>query len=145
MNYNKIISANNNDNYSSILKKIMLQDKIVDKIAVYHLFEYTKPHIVHSKLFLEYLRIWDEEFYDFLIKTHPTIKKRYSNNILYLIRRLCTPIKSLITKILYITASIAITIILTVFSLIVMFKLLEFITKLLNGNLDNFYIFESPI
>ena len=123
----------------------MLQDKIVDKIVVYHLFEYTKPHIVHSKLFLEYLRIWDEEFYDFLIKSHPTIKKRYSNNILYVIRRLCTPIKSLITKILYITASIAITIILTVFSLIVMFKLLEFITKLLNGNLDNFYIFESPI
>ncbi len=55
------------------------------------------------------------------------------------------PIKSLITKILYIAASIAITIILTIFSLIVMFKVLEFITKLLNGNLDNFYIFESPI
>ncbi len=123
----------------------MLQDKIVDKIAVYHLFEYTKPHIVHSKLFLEYLRIWDKDFYDFLVTSHPTIKKRYSNNILYIIRRLYTPIKSLITKTLYISASIAITIVLTVFSLIVMFKLLEFITKLLNGNLDNFYIFESPI
>ena len=87
----------------------------------------------------------EKEFYDFLIKSHPTIKKRYSNNILYVIRRFYKPIKGLITKILYIAASIAITIILTVFSLIVMFKLFEFITKLLNGNLDNFYIFESPI
>jgi uncharacterized protein YggT (Ycf19 family) len=142
---NHIIEATVEENYSSILKKILSQNTLEKKAGVYLLFEYTKPHIVHSKLFLEYLRIWDEEFYDFLIKSHPTIKKRYSNNILYVIRRLCTPIKSLITKILYITASIAITIILTVFSLIVMFKLLEFITKLLNGNLDNFYIFESPI
>ena len=139
------VVANEKDSYSSILKKILAQKKLKYKLGGFHMFEYTKPFIVHSELFLEYLRIWDEEFYDFLIKSHPTIKKRYSNNILYVIRRLCTPIKSLITKILYITASIAITIILTVFSLIVMFKLLEFITKLLNGNLDNFYIFESPI
>ncbi len=123
----------------------MFQDKILDKIVVYHLFEYTKPHIVHSKLFLEYLRIWDKEFYDFLIKSHPTLKKRYSNNIIYVIRRFYRLIKSLITKILYIAASIAITVTLIVFSLIVMFKLLEFVTKLLNDNLDNFYIFESPI
>jgi len=139
------VVASEKDSSSSILKKILSQNTLENKLGVFNMFEYTKPFIVHSELFLEYLRIWDEEFYDFLIKSHPTIKKRYSNNILYLIRRLCTPIKSLITKILYISASIAITIILTVFSLIVMFKLLEFITKLLNGNLDNFYIFESPI
>ena len=140
-----IIGASKNDNYSSILKKILSQKTLEDKLGVFHMFEYTKPFIVHSELFLEYLRIHDKEFYDFLIKSHPTIKKRYSNNILYVIRRLYNPIKTSITKILYIAASIAITIILTVFSLIVMFKLLEFITKLLNGNLDNFYIFESPI
>ena len=142
---NQIITSTNDDSYSSILKKILSQNTLEDKLGVFHMFEYTKPHIVHSKLFLEYLRIWDEEFYDFLIKSHPTIKKRYSNNILYVIRRFYRPIKSLITKILYIAASIAITVVLIVFSLIVMFKLLEFITKLLNGNLDNFYIFESPI
>ena len=142
---NQIITSTNNDSYSTILKKILSQNTLEDKLGVFHMFEYTKPFIVHSELFLEYLRIHDKEFYDFLIKSHPTIKKRYSNNILYVITRLYNPIKTSITKILYIAASIAITIILTVFSLIVMFKLLEFITKLLNGNLDNFYIFESPI
>ena len=142
---NQIITSTNDDSYSSILKKILSQNTLEDKLGVFHMFEYTKPFIVHSELFLEYLRIHDKEFYDFLIKSHPTIKKRYSKNILFVIRRLYTPIKNLITKTLYIAASIAITIILTVFSLIVMFKLLEFITKLLNGNLDNFYIFESPI
>lgn len=142
---NPIVTSKGDDSYSSILKKILSQNTLEDKLGVFHMFEYTKPFIVHSELFLEYLRIHDKEFYDFLIKSHPTIKKRYSNNILYVIRRLYNPIKTSITKILYIAASIAITIILTVFSLIVMFKLLEFITKLLNGNLDNFYIFESPI
>ena len=142
---NPIVASKGDDSYSSILKKILSQKTLEDKLGVFHMFEYTKPFIVHSELFLEYLRIHDKEFYDFLIKSHPTIKKRYSNNILYVIRRFYRPIKSLITKILYIAASIAITIILTVFSLIVMFKLLEFITKLLNGNLDNFHIFESPI
>ncbi len=142
---NQIITSTNNDSYSTILKKILSQNTLEDKLGVFHMFEYTKPFIVHSELFLEYLRIHDKEFYDFLIKSHPTIKKRYSNNILYVITRLYNPIKTSITKILYIAASIAITIILTVFSLIVMFKLFEFITKLLNGNLDNFYIFESPI
>ena len=142
---NPIVTSKGDDSYSSILKKILSQNTLEDKLGVFHMFEYTKPFIVHSELFLEYLRIHDKEFYDFLIKSHPTIKKRYSNNILYVIRRLYNPIKTSITKILYIAASIAITIILTVFSLIVMFKLLEFITKLLNDNLDNFYIFESPI
>ena len=142
---NPIVTSKGDDSYSSILKKILSQNTLEDKLGVFHMFEYTKPFIVHSELFVEYLRIHDKEFYDFLIKSHPTIKKRYSNNILYVIRRLYNPIKTSITKILYIAASIAITIILTVFSLIVMFKLLEFITKLLNGNLDNFYIFESPI
>ena len=142
---NQIVTSKGDDSYSSILKKILSQNTLEDKLGVFHMFEYTKPFIVHSELFVEYLRIHDKEFYDFLIKSHPTIKKRYSNNILYVIRRLYNPIKTSITKILYIAASIAITIILTVFSLIVMFKLLEFITKLLNGNLDNFYIFESPI
>ena len=78
---NHIIEATVEENYSSILKKILSQNTLEKKAGVYLLFEYTKPHIVHSKLFLEYLRIWDEEFYDFLIKSHPTIKKRYSNNI----------------------------------------------------------------
>ena len=142
---NHIVTALGNDNYSSILKKILSQNTLEDKLGVFHMFEYTKPFIVHSELFLEYLRIHDKEFYDFLVTSHPTIKKRYSNNILYVIRRFYRQIKSLITKILYIAASIAITVTLIVFSLIVMFKLLEFITKLLNGNLDNFYIFESPI
>ena len=142
---NHIVSALGNDSYSSILKKIISQNTLEDKLGVFHMFEYTKPFIVHSELFLEFLRIHDKEFYDFLVTTHPTIKKRYSNNIFYVIRRLYTPIKSLITKTLYIAASIAVTVIHIVFSLIVMFKLLEFITKLLNGNLDNFYIFESPI
>ena len=142
---NPIVTSKGDDNYSSILKKILSQNTLEDKLGVFHMFEYTKPFIVHSELFLEYLRIHDKEFYDFLIKSHPTIKKRYSKNILFVIRRLYTPIKSLITKTLYIAASIAVTVILIVFSLIVMFKLLEFITKLLNGNLDNFYIFESPI
>ena len=142
---NNIIEANAEDSYSSILKKILSQNTLEDKLGVFHMFEYTKPFIVHSELFFEYLRIHDKEFYDFLVKSHFTIKKRYSNNILYVIRRFYRPIKSLITKILYIAASIAITIILTVSSLIIMFKLMEFIVKLLNGNLDNFHIFDSPI
>jgi len=142
---NPIVTSKGDDSYSSILKKILSQNTLEDKLGVFHMFEYTKPFIVHSELFLEYLRIHDKKFYDFLVKSHPTIKKRYSNNILYVIRRFYRPIKTSITKILYIAASIAITVILIVFSLIVMFKLLEFITKLLNGNLDNFYIFESPI
>ena len=142
---NHIVSALENDTYSSILKKILSQNTLEDKLGVFHMFEYTKPFIVHSELFLEYLRIWDKEFYNFLVKSHPTIKKRYSNDILYVFRRLYTPIKTLITKILYILISIAITIILSVLSLMIMFKLMEFITKLINGNLDNFNIFESPL
>ena len=142
---NQIITSTNNDSYYTILKKISSQKTLENKLGVFHMFEYTKPFIVQSELFLEYLRIYDKEFYDFLKKSHPTIKKRYSNNILYVIRRLFNPIKSLITKILYIAASIALTVILSVLSLMIMFKLMEFITKLINGNLDNFNIFESPL
>ena len=142
---NQIITSTNIDSYSTILKKILSQKTLENKLGVFQMFEYTKPFIVHSELFLEYLRIWDKELYDFLIKSHPTIKKRYSNNILYVIRRLYTPIKTLITKLLYILILIAISIILSVLSLMIMFKLMEFITKLISGNLDNFNIFESPL
>ena len=145
MNYKKIISADKNDNYSSILKKIMLQDKIENKIGVYHLFEYTKPHIVHSRVFLEYLSIWDKDLYDFLINNHPVIKKRYSNEILEIISRLYYIIKKIIINASYIAFSIALYLFLIFPSLIIIFKLMEFIVKLLNGNLDNFHIFESPL
>ena len=63
---NHIVSALENDSYTSILKKILSQNTLERKAGVYLLFEYTRPHIVHSELFLEYLRIWDEELYDFL-------------------------------------------------------------------------------
>ena len=123
----------------------MLQDKIENKIGVYHLFEYTKPHIVHSRVFLEYLSIWDKDLYDFLINNHPVIKKRYSNEILEIISRLYYIIKKIIINASYIAFSIALYLFLIFPSLIIIFKLMEFIVKLLNGNLDNFHIFESPL
>ena len=75
------VVANEKDSYSSILKKILAQKKLKDKLGVFHMFEYTKPFIVHSDLFLEYLRIWDKEFYDFLLNKHPEIKKKHSKKI----------------------------------------------------------------
>ena len=73
---NHIVSALENDSYTSILKKILSQNTLEKKAGVYLLFEYTRPHIVHSELFLEYLRIWDKELYDFLTKHHYRFKKR---------------------------------------------------------------------
>ncbi len=139
------VVANEKDSYSSILKKILAQKKLKDKLGVFHMFEYTKPFIVHSDLFLEYLRIWDKEFYDFLLNKHPEIKKKYSKKIVDVLRRLIITIKKLIIKISYFVISAALVVFLTFCSLIIVFKLMEFLVKLLNGNLDNFHIFESPL
>jgi hypothetical protein len=139
------VVANEKDSYSSILKKILAQKKLKDKLGVFHMFEYTKPFIVHSDLFLEYLRIWDKEFYDFLLNKHPEIKKKHSKKIVDVLRRLIITIKKLIIKISYFVISAALVVFLTFCSLIIVFKLMEFLVKLLNGNLDNFHIFESPL
>ena len=139
------VVANEKDSYSSILKKILAQKKLQDKLGVFQMFEYTKPFIVHSDLFLEYLRIWDKEFYDFLLNKHPEIKKKHSKKIVDVLRRLIITIKKLIIKISYFMISAALVVLLTFCSLIVVIKLMEFLVKLLNGNLDNFHIFESPL
>ena len=141
----QIVVANEKDNYSSILNKILAQKKLKDKLGVFHMFEYTKPFIVHSDLFLEYLRIWDKEFYDFLLNKHPEIKKKHSKKIVDVLRRLIITIMKLIIKISYFMISAAIVVLLTFCSLIIVIKLMEFLVKLLNGNLDNFHIFESPL
>ena len=96
-------------------------------------------------MFLEYLSIWDKDLYDFLINNHPVIKKRYSNEILEIISRLYYIIKKIIINASYIAFSIALYLFLIFPSLIIIFKLMEFIVKVLNGNLDNFHIFESPL
>lgn len=139
------VVATEKDSYSSILKKILAQKKLQDKLGVFQMFEYTKPFIVHSDLFLEYLRIWDKEFYDFLLNKHPEIKKKHSKKIVDVLRRLIITIKKLIIKISYFVISAALVVLLTFCSLIVVIKLMEFLVKLLNGNLDNFHIFESPL
>ena len=139
------VVASEKDSYSSILKKILSQKKLEDKLGVFHMFEYTKPFIVHSDLFLEYLRIWDKEFYDFLLNKHPEIKKKHSKKIVDVLRRLIITIKKLIIKISYFVISAALVVFITFCSLIIVFKLMEFLVKLLNGNLDNFHIFESPL
>ena len=139
------VVANEKDSYSSILKKILAQKKLQDQLGVFQMFEYTKPFIVHSDLFLEYLRIWDKEFYDFLLNKHPEIKKKHSKKIVDVLRRLIITIKKLIIKISYFVISAALVVLLTFCSLIVVIKLMEFLVKLLNGNLDNFHIFESPL
>ena len=142
---NQRVVATEKDSYSSILKKILAQKKLEDKLGVFHMFEYTKPFIVHSDLFLEYLRIWDKEFYDFLVNKHPEIKKKHSKKIVDVLRRLIITIKKLIIKISYFVISAALVVFLTFCSLIIVFKLMELLVKLLNGNLDNFHIFESPL
>ena len=139
------VVATEKDSYSSILKKILAQKKLEDKLGVFHMFEYTKPFIVHSDLFLEYLRIWDKEFYDFLLNKHPEIKKKHSKKIADVLRRLIITIKKLVIKIFYFVISAALVVFLTFCSLIIVIKLMEFLVKLLNGNLDNFHIFESPL
>lgn len=143
---NHIVSALENDSYSSILKKILSQNTLEKKAGVYLLFEYTRPHIVHSELFLEYLRIWDKELYDFLTKHHYRLKKRSLKEIIldYSILILVYS-KKIFVYTSYILISILIIVIGTSTSLLIAIKLMEFIVKLLNGNLDNFHIFDSPI
>ena len=141
-----IIGASKNDNYSSILKKILSQNTLEDKLGVFHMFEYTKPFIVHSELFLEYLRIWDKELYDFLTKHHYRFKKRsLKESILDYSILMLVYSKKIFVYTSYILISILIIVIGTSTSLLIAIKLMEFIVKLLNGNLDNFHIFESPI
>tara|TARA_A100001015_G_scaffold40940_1_gene44792 strand:+ start:162 stop:599 length:438 start_codon:yes stop_codon:yes gene_type:complete len=143
---NHIIEATAEDNYTSILKKILSQNTLENKAGVYHLFEYTKPNIVHSELFLEYLRIWDKELYDFLTKHHYRFKKRSLKEIIldYSILILVYS-KKIFVYTSYFLISILIIVIGTSTSLLISIKLMEFIVKLLNGNLDNFHIFDSPI
>ena len=143
---NNIIEANAEDNYSSILKKIISQNTLERKAGVYHLFEYTKPHIVHSELFLEYLRIWDEELYNFLTKHHYKFKKQsLKESILDYSILILVYSKKIFVYTFYILISILIVVVVTSSSLLITIKLMEFIVKLFNGNLDNFHIFYSPI
>ena len=143
---NHIVSAVENDSYSSVLKKILSQNTLEKKAGVYLLFEYTRPHIVHSELFLEYLRIWDKELYDFLTKHHYRFKKRsLKESILDYSILMLVYSKKIFVYTSYILISILIIVIGTSTSLLIAIKLMEFIVKLLNGNLDNFHIFESPI
>ena len=143
---NHIIEATVEDNYSSILKKILSQNTLERKAGVYLLFEYTRPHIVHSELFLEYLRIWDKELYDFLTKHHYRFKKRsLKESILDYSILMLVYSKKIFVYTSYILISILIIVIGSSTSLLIAIKLMEFIVKLLNGNLDNFHIFESPI
>ncbi len=143
MKLNKsIVEANNEDNYSSILTKIILQKNNSLKLAVYHMFEYVKPEIVHSNLFLEYLRILDNEFYDFLIKKRRELRKlnkksRIYNRIRSIMKILLKALSIVIILILFVIVNIA--------SLILIFKLMEFIVKLLNGNLDNYNLLNLDI
>ena len=143
---NHIVSAVENDSYSSILKKILSQNTLEKKAGVYLLFEYTRPHIVHSELFLEYLRIWDKELYDFLTKHHYRFKKRSLKEIIldYSILILVYS-KKIFVYTSYILISILIIVIISSSSLLITIKLMEFVVKLFNGNLDNFHIFDSPI
>ena len=144
--YKSIIVANNDDSYSSILKKILSQNTLEKKTGVYLLFEYTRPHIVHSELFLEYLRIWDEELYNFLTKHHYRFKKRsLKESILDYSILMLIYSKKIFVYTSYILISILIIVIISSSSLLITIKLMEFIVKLFNGNLDNFHIFESPI
>lgn len=142
MKLNKqIVEATKEDNYSSILTKIILQKTNSAKLCVFHMFEYVKPEIVHSDLFLEYLRIWDKEFYNFLILKKIELrrlnrKKRIYERIKY--------IMSFILKILSIFIIITLVVIANISSLILIIKLMEFIVKFLNGNFDNFSLWEAP-
>ena len=143
---NHIIEATAEDNYTSILKKILSQNTLERKASVYLLFEYTRPHIVHSELFLEYLRIWDKELYDFLTKHHYRFKKRsLKESILDYSILILVYSKKVFVYTFYILISILIIVIISSSSLLITIKLMEFIVKLFNGNLDNFHIFESPI
>lgn len=143
---NHIIEATVEDNYSSILKKILSQNTLEKKAGVYLLFEYTRPHIVHSELFLEYLRIWDKELYDFLTKHHYKFKKRsLKESILDYSILMLVYSKKIFVYTSYILISILIIVIISSSSLLITIKLMEFVVKLFNGNLDNFHIFDSPI
>lgn len=138
----QIVEATKKDNYSSILIKIILQETNSEKLCVFHLFEYVKPDIVNSDLFLEYLRIWDKEFYDFLILKKIELRRLNRKN------RILKGIKSVINFVLKILSIFIIAILFVVVnisSLLLIIKVLEFITKLINGNLDDFNMLESPL
>ena len=138
----QIVEATKKDNYSSILIKIILQKTNSEKLCVFHLFEYVKPDIVNSDLFLEYLRIWDKEFYDFLILKKIELRRLNRKN------RILKGIKSVINFVLKILSIFIIAILFVVVnisSLLLIIKVLEFITKLINGNLDDFNMLESPL
>ena len=106
------------------------------------MFEYVKPEIVHSNLFLEYLRIWDNEFYDFLIEKRRELrelnkKSRIYNRIRSIMKILLKALSIVIILILFVVVNIT--------SLILIMKLMEFIVKLLNGNLDNYNLLNLDI
>ena len=143
MKLNKsIVEANNEDNYSSILTKIILQKNNSLKLAVYHMFEYVKPEIVHSNLFLEYLRILDNEFYDFLIEKRIELRKLNKKSRIY--NRIRSIMKILL-KALSIVIILILFVVVNITSLILIMKLMEFIVKLLNGNLDNYNLLNLDI
>ncbi|MBL6603765.1 MAG: hypothetical protein ISP62_01050 [Cryomorphaceae bacterium] len=129
------VDANKDDSYYSIINKILTQSNINDKFAVYHMFEYVKPEIVHSELFLEYLRIWDNDFYIFLFRI---IKKNKKRDTLKLLK---SYVYDWLKKIEYLIIIIFCVIFYILFSIISIFlatKFIEFLVKFLNGNLENF-------
>mgnify|MGYP004223747051 FL=1 len=142
MKLNKqIVEATKEDNYSSILTKIILQKTNSAKLCVFHMFEYVKPEIVDSDLFLEYLRIWDKEFYNFLILKKIELRRLNRKNRIY---GRIKYIMNIILKILSIFIILTLVVITNISSLILIIKLMEFIVKFLNGNLDNFSLWEAP-
>ena len=142
MKLNKqIVEATKEDNYSSILTKIILQKTNSAKLCVFHMFEYVKPEIVDSDLFLEYLRIWDKEFYNFLILKKIELRMLNRKNRIYIRIKY---IMNIILKILSIFIILTLVVITNISSLILIIKLMEFIVKFLNGNLDNFSLWEAP-
>ena len=139
---NKFIKATSKDNYSSILIKIIKQDNNRTKLIVYHMFEYIKPEIVHSKLFLEYLKIWDNEFYFFLIEKKREIKKlNRKHEIYYWIRLVIRGLFNLLSIVII----LILFVVLNITSFVLMIKLMEFIVKLFNGNLDNYNLLNLDI
>ena len=143
MNQNeKLVEANKEDSYSSILNKILIQSNNNDKLAVFVMFEYVKPEIIRSELFMEYLRIWDNDFYIFLIKKIKSYKK---TNRLRRVKVIINKIFKVVYYIIVILGTIILCFMLSALSLLVIIKFMEFIVKLLNDNLESFCFFESPL
>ena len=136
MNQNKkTITVNKEDNYSSILNKILTQSNNHDKLSVYHMFELIKPEIVHSDLFFEYLRIWDKEFYLSLCKVKNQIKRR---NKVRIISRNFNLIFNMIKTVTTCFVIIILYFLLSSVSIFLTIKAMEFLVKFSNGNLENF-------